>query len=79
MRAKHPTEEQKRRSQTLAREFRKFRITHLYTQAALADQLKCSRRTIASIENVELISPRYSLLVRFRNLKRKEERAERVA
>jgi DNA-binding XRE family transcriptional regulator len=68
------TDAQRKRSQALAREFKKFRVDNLFTQAMLADQLRCSRRTIVSIENAELISPHYHLLRKFRDLKAREER-----
>jgi DNA-binding XRE family transcriptional regulator len=68
------TEAQRRRSQERAREWKSFRQRFLYSQSALADQLKISRRTVLSIERCELISPRYGTLRKFRTLQEREAR-----
>jgi DNA-binding XRE family transcriptional regulator len=69
------TEKQKQASRARAREWRQFRVEHLFSQAQLADALKCSRRTVLAVERGELVKgPRYDLLRKFRDLKAREER-----
>ena len=58
-----------------ALEWKRFRATFLYSQLHLAQALGCSRRTVCAIENAES-TPQYSLLRRFRTLKRQQEREE---
>jgi DNA-binding XRE family transcriptional regulator len=69
-----PSEDEKRRA-VRAEEWRQFRRDFLYSQSNLADALRCSRRTVVSVECGETLNPHPSLLKRLLNLKRKEERA----
>jgi DNA-binding XRE family transcriptional regulator len=44
-----PSEDEKRRA-VRAEEWRQFRRDFLYSQSNLADALRCSRRTVVSVE-----------------------------
>jgi len=56
-------------------EWKQFRRDFLYSQLYLANALKCSRRTICSIESGrEVMAPSYELLRRFRDLKKRQEK-----
>jgi DNA-binding XRE family transcriptional regulator len=57
-----------------AAEWRGFRRNFLYSQENLAAVLRCSRRTVVSIESgKEVIRPNWKLLRRFASLKLKLE------
>jgi DNA-binding XRE family transcriptional regulator len=60
--------------QNRAREWKRFRATFLYRQTDLAAALRCSRRTVCSVERCEVV-PQPRLLRSFRNLVRKEREA----
>jgi len=67
----------RKQAKARAEEWKDFRKTYLFSQAALADHLHCSRRTIASIESGrEVICPRYDLLRKFRMLKIQQQRLQ---
>jgi DNA-binding XRE family transcriptional regulator len=66
------TPEERRIIRQRAVEFRRFRRDFLYTQAALAESIRCAKRTIADIELGKTINPNAGLLKRFRDLKQKE-------
>jgi DNA-binding XRE family transcriptional regulator len=58
--------------------WRRFRRDYLYAQRDLAQALKCSLRTIVSIENEERV-PSVPILQAFRDLARREKREAEVA
>jgi DNA-binding XRE family transcriptional regulator len=67
------------RKQARARgeEWKQFRRDFLFSQNALADHLRCSRRTVSAIESGrEVINPHLDLLRRFRDFKRKQQRLQ---
>jgi DNA-binding XRE family transcriptional regulator len=72
-----PSPEDQKRRTVRAAEWKKFRRDYLFSQRNLADALRCSRRTIVSIEGGVTMNPHPELLRRFRDLKRAEK--ERVA
>jgi len=68
------------RREARAVEWRRFRRDYLFTQAALADVLKITRRSVVNVENCSVTNPHPDLLREFRNLKLKHERErERAA
>ena len=72
--AKKPSREQLQQARIRAKEWRQFRRDYLYSQNNLAHALRCSRRTVASIESGrEVMAPSIVVLRRFRDLKRKQE------
>jgi hypothetical protein len=75
--SKQRQEELKRRDQR-AREWKLFRRDHLFSQRNLCEALRCSRRTVVAIESRETLCPHPDLLRRFRDLKRKHERSEEI-
>jgi DNA-binding XRE family transcriptional regulator len=77
--AVNPSIEDQQRARARALEWRQFRRNYLYSQKYLAHSLRCSRRTISAVESGrEVIAPHPDLLRRFRDLKRRHERAEKV-
>jgi DNA-binding XRE family transcriptional regulator len=77
--ATNPSIEDLKRARARALEWKEFRRTFLYSQRHLAAALQCSRRTVSAVENGrESIHPHVELLRRFRDLKRRHEKAERA-
>lgn len=71
-----PSREDQKRRHARALEWKGFRRDYLYSQRALADALKCSRRTVVSVESGhEVLSPHADLLRRFNFLKLQQRRA----
>lgn len=71
-----PSKEERPRAAERAREWKLFRQTYLYSQNHLAHALHCGRRTVCAIASGrEVYRPRFDLLRRFRDLKRRQERA----
>jgi DNA-binding XRE family transcriptional regulator len=69
-----PTPQDRKEREARAKEFRQFRRNFRYSQTNLAAALKCSRRTIVSVESGdEVVRPRRGLLQRFDALKAKVE------
>jgi hypothetical protein len=70
------TPEEVKASRRRALEWKSFRRDFLFSQASLADHLKCGIRTIAAIEHAETINPHPDLLRRFRILRVRQEREQ---
>jgi DNA-binding XRE family transcriptional regulator len=65
-----PTRADKQERERRAQEWKTFRLHFLYSQSNLAEAIKCSRRTVVSVESgSEVIRPNVELLRRFRELK----------
>jgi DNA-binding XRE family transcriptional regulator len=70
----NPSRQDRKEREARAAEVRKFRRDFLYSQVDLAAALKCSRRTVVSIESgKEVIRPNWKLLRRFASIKLKLE------
>jgi hypothetical protein len=67
----NPSREDLKRRDQRAAEWRRFRRDHLFSQRQLAEELRCCRRTVVAVERKEVVCPRYSLLLRFNDLKAK--------
>jgi DNA-binding XRE family transcriptional regulator len=69
-----PTRREKQERSARAAEWKQFRRDFLFSQSNLAEALKCSRRTVTSVESGrEVVQPSYALLRRFNELKLKCE------
>jgi DNA-binding XRE family transcriptional regulator len=71
-----PTGKELKEAAARAADWKEFRKIYLFSQSDLARTLGCSRRTVVAIEGAAVMSPRFSLLRRFRDLKRKMENGE---
>jgi len=71
-----PTAQDRELAKLRAAEWRAFRREFLYSQDYLAAELKCCRRTIASIEAGTVFFPSVDLLRKFRDLKFKHHRVQ---
>jgi DNA-binding XRE family transcriptional regulator len=71
----NPSRQDRKEREERAAEWRGFRRDYLYSQQDLASAIRCSRRTVVSVESGrEVIRPSYTLLRRFSALKLKCER-----